>query len=89
MKQGEIKVFGQSLLYGKLPPDIGIMIENPGFLPSYSGLMNLKFLAGIRKKITVDDVREYMKRVGLDPESKKHVSKYSLGMRQRLAILKH
>ncbi|MDO5732969.1 MAG: ATP-binding cassette domain-containing protein [Eubacteriales bacterium] len=62
------------------------MIENPGFLPAYSGLTNLKFLAGIRRQITTDEIIRQIERVGLDPHSKKHVSKYSLGMPQRLAI---
>ena len=41
-------------------------------------------LASIRKKIDEDKVRKTMELVGLDPASKKWVSKYSLGMRQRL-----
>ena len=43
-------------------------------------------LASIRKKIDEDKVRKTMELVGLDPASKKWVSKYSLGMRQRLGI---
>lgn len=64
----------------------GFIIENPGFLNRYSGLKNLKYLASIRKIADVDRLRECMKMVGLDPDSKKTVGKYSLGMRQRLGI---
>lgn len=64
----------------------GFIIENPGFLNRYSGLKNLKYLASIRKIVDVDRLRECMKMVGLDPDSKKTVGKYSLGMRQRLGI---
>ncbi len=65
---------------------MGAIIEAPGFLPNYSGFRNLKLLAVINKKINDEKIKETMKIVGLDPESKKRVSKYSLGMRQRLGI---
>lgn len=68
------------------PEDLGIIIETPGFLPNLSGIKNLRLLASLRKKITDDAIRETMRRVGLDPGMKKAVSKYSLGMRQRLGI---
>lgn len=66
--------------------DIGIIIEDPGFIGSLSGYKNLKLLASIRGLISDAEIRETLLRVGLDPQSKKHVSKYSLGMRHRLAI---
>jgi len=68
------------------PEDMGIIIETPGFLPQYSGLKNLEILASFRKKIDIKRIVQTMCRVGLDPESKKPVGKYSLGMRQRLGI---
>lgn len=66
--------------------DIGIIIEDPGFIGSLSGFKNLQLLASIRRVITDADIRNCLRRVGLDPDSKKPVSKYSLGMRHRLAI---
>lgn len=66
--------------------NIGAIIEAPGFLPGYSGFQNLKFLAMIQQKTGDKEISSVMERVGLDPASKKHVSKYSLGMRQRLGI---
>lgn len=68
------------------PENTGVIIGNPGFSPYISGFRNLKGLASIRKKIDDDKIRETMELVGLDPKSKKWVSKYSLGMRQRLGI---
>ena len=69
-----------------MPEDIGAIIEAPGFLPNYSGYKNLRFLANIRRKIGKAEILNVLKTVGLDPESRKHVGKYSLGMRQRLGI---
>ena len=68
------------------PDDIGVIIENPGFSPYLSGFKNLKSLASIRRRIDDEQIRQAMLLVGLDPDDKKWVSKYSLGMRQRLGI---
>lgn len=68
------------------PSSIGAIIETPGFIPYQSAYQNLLDLAAIKKKITKDQVKDAIRRVGLDPENKKRVGKYSLGMRQRLGI---
>ena len=65
---------------------IGIIIETPGFLSAYSGSKNLEYLASIKNRIGKNEIKKSMERVGLDPNSKKKVGKYSLGMRQRLGI---
>lgn len=84
---GTVKVNGK--IVGKevdFPEEIGFIIETPGFLKNYSGFKNLKYLASIRNKIGPDEIRHYLQLVGLDPDEKKHVGKYSLGMCQRLGI---
>ena len=84
---GEIIVDGKRV--GRdcdFPENVGIIIETPGFIPYYFGLKNLKLLAGLRGKITVNDIKSTMKKVGLDPDLKRPVRKYSLGMRQRLGL---
>lgn len=68
------------------PPDIGLLIESPGFLMNHSGLFNLELLAAINTKLTRDDLVHVMRRVGLEQAVRKKVGTYSLGMRQRLGI---
>ena len=68
------------------PEDLGLIIETPGFLPHLSGIRNLEILASLKRKITLRQAADAMRRVGLDPMSSKPVGKYSLGMRQRLGI---
>ena len=84
---GEIIVSGKVI--GKdvdFPKDTGIIIETPGFIPYYSGYKNLRLLAGLNNNIGKEEICKTMKQVGLDPELKRHVKKYSLGMRQRLGL---
>ena len=84
---GEIVVGGKRI--GKdtdIPDHVGIIIEAPSFLPNYSGYGNLRLLASINHKIGKEAIRAAIAKVGLDPDSKKHVRKYSMGMRQRLGI---
>lgn len=84
---GYVKVMGQRI--GKdvdFPQSLGMIIENPGFLPHLSGYANLKRLADLRKKIGKEEVKKAMLYVGLDPSSKKKAGQYSLGMRERLGI---
>ena len=68
------------------PEDLGIIIETPGFLPHLSGFQNLKILASLRKIANDHTIRDTIQLVGLDPDMKKPVGKYSLGMRQRLGL---
>lgn len=84
---------GRVLVHGKeigkdvdFPDDIGIIIESPGFLPTKTGFRNLQILASLKGKIGREEIIRTIERVGLDPALKKPVSKYSLGMRQRLGI---
>lgn len=68
------------------PSSMGLLIENPGFLPGYTGLRNLTLLADIKGNICDAQIRKAMSDVGLDPDDKRIYKKYSLGMKQRLGI---
>lgn len=77
------KIIGKDIDF---PEKLGFIIETPGFLKNYSGFKNLKYLASIHNDINENEIKETMALVGLNAEDKKHVGKYSLGMRQRLGI---
>lgn len=85
--EGKITVNGKQV--GEdvdFPDNIGIIIENPEFVPYYNGYKNLKLLADVKKKIGKEEIRDAMTMAGLGPDLKLHVGRYSLGMRQRLGI---
>lgn len=85
---GEIRLWGTSL-YGnekKLLPRIGCLIEYPGFYPNLTAAENLQIFAalrGVKDKHAVKDALDF---VGLPYKDKKTFARYSLGMKQRLAI---
>lgn len=85
---------GKAVLFGKdiqgnakkILPNIGSLVESPGFYPNLSGTDNLKIFArlrGVSKKGALKDALEV---VGLPYGDKKLFSQYSLGMKQRLSI---
>lgn len=84
---GEIEVEGKRIGQDvDIPQNVGAIIEAPGFLPTFSGYKNLSFLANINRKINKEDIMQALELVGLGNTGKKHVGKFSLGMRQRLGI---
>ncbi|WP_313125942.1 ABC transporter ATP-binding protein [Proteiniclasticum ruminis] len=68
------------------PENMGVFINSPGFIGIYNGFKNLKFLANIRGVINDNQIREAMRKVGLDPDNKTKVDNYSLGMKQKLGL---
>lgn len=68
------------------PDSIGIIIESPGFIQNMSGYKNLKILASLKGIAEKKDILNVLQTVGLINDKNKSVSKYSLGMKQRLGI---
>ena len=85
--EGKVEYEGK-VLYKDMDvlPDVGMIIENAGLYPEFTGKKNLEILAKINKKATSEDIVNSIKRVGLDPEDKRIFRKYSLGMKQRIII---
>lgn len=84
---GEVYIDGNKLGQSfDFPTSMGLLIENPAFLPNYTGLKNLELLAGIKGNVTLDQIQQSIRDVGLNPDDKRKYRKYSLGMKQRLGI---
>lgn len=85
--QGNIQIFGKSILEGSIKRRLGVLIENAGFDSSSSAYENMYLKAVMMGLVDPDrEIRELLESTGLDPEDKKKVSKYSMGMKQRLGI---
>ncbi len=84
---GQVSIDGQVLGQDiSFPPSVGILIEEPGFIPGYSGFENLSALSQIRKLAGAEEIRALMQEFGLDAADKKKYKKYSLGMKQKLGL---
>ena len=84
---GSVTIDGEQL--GKelsFPRSLGMMIEKPGFLGSYTGLQNLEMLAAIRSELKKKEIEDVLARVGLEDVMHKKYRKYSLVMKQKLVI---
>lgn len=84
---GTINVFGKYIgRDNEFPPELGALIDGPGFLLDCTGIYNLELLASIRNYVSKADIRKVIERVGLSPDDNRPVKIYSTGMRQRLGV---
>lgn len=83
---GSITIFDDAIEKGNFPKHLGGLFDTSGFLKQYSGFRNLKILASILHEIDDKQIRNMLELVGLDSSDKRPISKYSLGMKQRLGI---
>lgn len=84
--EGDVLIDGVVLKKGEYAQNIGLVSDCIGFLPQYTATENLYSLAMIQKKIGMNEIEQILRIVGLDPNSKKVYKKFSLGMKQKLAI---
>lgn len=83
---GEIKICGESLKNKKKAlKNVGAVVENPELYKYLSGRENLMQIARIRG-VAKEEVNELINLVGLEDRINEKVSKYSLGMKQRLGL---
>lgn len=85
--QGEILIEGKK--WEEVDPawEIGALIEQPGFLPEFTGKENLQLLEMLREHKTEGEIEKTMEELGLDPDDTRKYGKYSLGMKQKLGIV--
>lgn len=87
LDSGQVSIDGQVLHQDiEVVPNLGILLENAGLYPEFTGYKNLELLAGINNKIGAEEIRDAIIRVGLDPKDKRIYKKYSLGMKKRITI---
>ncbi|WP_449036351.1 ABC transporter ATP-binding protein [Peptostreptococcus stomatis] len=85
--EGEIIINGSKIGYSKdYPIGLGVIIEYPGFIESYTGYKNLEYLASINNIVGKEEIYNVLKEVGLFDNKDEKVRKYSLGMKQKLGI---
>ena len=72
--------------FKKAIENVGTIVESPDLYMYMSGYENLKLVANLYKNVEKKRIDEIVKLVGLENRIKDKVSKYSLGMRQRLGI---
>jgi len=65
---------------------IGAIVDEPRFYGHLTGRQNLRLLAAAREPAARDRIGPALERVGLAHRADDRVSKYSMGMRQRLGV---
>ena len=86
LTEGDCYVDGHKVDFDHLPKDVGLLLEEPAFLPYLSGRQNLKLLSYLKSEITDKEISDMMNKVGLAKAKNKAYEKYSLGMKQRLGL---
>lgn len=86
--EGEISICGADVRtrFEKAMANVGGIVENPELYRYMTGMQNLRQYARMRKGVTEERIREVVELVGLTNRIHEKVSKYSLGMRQRLGV---
>lgn len=86
--EGKVCINGYDIekQFTKAIKKVGAIVENPDLYMYLSGYENLKLIANLYQGIDKERIDEVVKLVKLENRIKDKVSKYSLGMRQRLGI---
>lgn len=86
--EGHIEICGADVekKFEKAMANVGGIVENPEMYKYMTGLNNLKQYARMRKGVTPERIREVVELVGLTNRINEKISRYSLGMRQRLGV---
>ena len=88
LDEGEISIDGKDIRkdFEGAMANVGGIVENPEMYKYLSGLENLRQYARMREGVTEERIKEVVELVRLSNRINDKVSKYSLGMRQRLGV---
>lgn len=85
---GQVLIGGKPVVFNEtLPERVGVLIEHPGFIGADTALGNLKYLAGLDGGLDEQETERLMKVFGIWRQRNEKVRSFSLGMRQKLAIV--
>ncbi|MGE4627878.1 ABC transporter ATP-binding protein [Bifidobacterium catenulatum subsp. kashiwanohense] len=85
---GQVSIGGKPVVFNEsLPERVGVLIEHPGFIGADTALGNLKYLAGLDGGLDEQETERLMKVFGIWRQRNEKVRSFSLGMRQKLAIV--
>lgn len=88
LNSGNIKISDKSVLFNeKLPVSVGLILENPGFSLNETALENLKYLANLNNNYDKEYISYLLSKFGIADNKDQKVRTFSLGMRQKLAII--
>ena len=88
INSGSVEINGYDIekQFTKAISKVGAIIENPDLYMYLTGVENLKLVANMYPNVDRTRIMEVVKLVKLDNRINDKVSKYSLGMRQRLGV---
>ncbi len=87
-KTGGAMVDGKTIGNGHYPKSLGLVIENVQMLENLSGFENLSLLNSIsNNKVSDMEIKNWMIKFNLDPNDKRAIKKYSLGMKQKISLI--
>ena len=90
--EGSVELLGRPVPQGLAAtlPDVGALVEGPGFHPFLSGRENLRRVAATEPRLAPAEIRgavdDALRRVGLADAADRRFRGYSLGMKQRLGL---
>ncbi len=88
ISSGDVFINGYDIKkeFSKAIANVGAIVESPDLYMYLTGRKNLELISNMYKYVTKERIEEVIKLVGLENRIDDKVSKYSLGMRQRLGI---
>jgi len=91
MTSGDVLIEGKSIKasFTEAIAHVGAIVENPEFYSYMTGWDNLKQYQRMTAGVTEERIRQVVDIVGLSEAMGKKVKSYSLGMRQRVGLLRH
>lgn len=85
--EGSIRLFGETMLQDSVYRRIGVLIETAGLEPGCTAYENMLYKAMFMGIVEPKkQIQELLTQLGLEPENKKKVKQFSMGMKQRLGI---